>query len=305
MALPISRFLFFDRTIGRRLYLIVLIMALGMLGILAIAAEQARVALLAAKATETRHLVETAHSLVADYQRRARAGRDDRGSRPAAGAGSSVAPALRTGPVFLGQRHGRADADASDLAALVGTNVLDLRDAAGARPFRDMIDIVARQSGGLYRYYWPPGADARLKQSYVAGRRGWNWVIGSGVYVDDVAGDHARALCCGSPPLPPALWCVALAGGRAGRGITRPISAIDRRHAPPGRRRPRGRGAGARTPRRTRRHGGAVAVFKDAYDRVAAAMCVRRTRLPGGKKPGWHWLAMADAIEAEAGQALA
>ena len=74
MKLGASRLPFFDRTIGRRLYLIVLIMALGMVGLLAIAAEEAREALYAAKGTETRHLVETAHSLVADYQRRAALG---------------------------------------------------------------------------------------------------------------------------------------------------------------------------------------------------------------------------------------
>jgi methyl-accepting chemotaxis protein len=69
-----SRSLFFDRTIGRRLYLIVLTMALGVLGILAFSADQTRQALWAAKGTETRHLVETAYSLVADSMARAQAG---------------------------------------------------------------------------------------------------------------------------------------------------------------------------------------------------------------------------------------
>jgi len=45
-----------------------------MLGTLAIAAEEAQSALFAAKGTETRHLVETVHSLVADYQRQAAQG---------------------------------------------------------------------------------------------------------------------------------------------------------------------------------------------------------------------------------------
>ena len=74
MTLPKSRLLFFDRTIGRRLYLIVLIMALGLVGILFIAGQQAHEARWAAKGAETRHLVETAHSLIADYQRRAAIG---------------------------------------------------------------------------------------------------------------------------------------------------------------------------------------------------------------------------------------
>jgi hypothetical protein len=48
-------------------------MALGVLGILAFSADQTRQALWAAKGTETRHLVETAYSLVADFMARAQA----------------------------------------------------------------------------------------------------------------------------------------------------------------------------------------------------------------------------------------
>ena len=105
MTVRTSRLLFFDRTIGRRLYLIVLIMALGVLGILAIAAQQAREALWAAKGAETRHLVETAHSLVADYQRRAALGELTEAAAQQAALARAVTPALRERPVFLGQRH--------------------------------------------------------------------------------------------------------------------------------------------------------------------------------------------------------
>ncbi|MGO9998301.1 MAG: cache domain-containing protein, partial [Acetobacteraceae bacterium] len=155
-----SRLLFFDRTIGRRLYLIVLIMVLGMLGILAIAVRQARDLLFAAQGMETRHLVETAHSLVADFQRRA------------AQCEMPVQAAQQEALARLSRLRYEKDRYfwVNDMAGLMlmhstspqlaGTNVLDTRDAAGARPFKDMIDIVARQDAGLYLYYWPPDATA-------------------------------------------------------------------------------------------------------------------------------------------------
>ena len=97
-----SGFLFFDRTVGRRLYLIVLIMALGVLGILAIAAQQAREAMWTAKGAETRHLVETAHSLVAHHQRRAALGEL---TEAAARQAARVRPALSVLVDWLQQRR--------------------------------------------------------------------------------------------------------------------------------------------------------------------------------------------------------
>jgi methyl-accepting chemotaxis protein len=79
--------LFFDRTVGGRFYLlsgrfypIALAMALDVVGILAISIEQTHEALGAAKGTETRHLVTTAHSLVADFQNRAQSGEMSEGA---------------------------------------------------------------------------------------------------------------------------------------------------------------------------------------------------------------------------------
>ncbi len=151
MKQPISRFLFFDRTIGRRLHLIVLIMVLGVVGILAIAAREANQALWTAKGTETRHLVETAHSLVADYQRRAASGE------------MTETTAQREALADLSRLRYAGDQYfwVNDMAGtmlmhptspqLVGTDVLGFRDAAGAEMFRDMIAIVARQNAGLYQ----------------------------------------------------------------------------------------------------------------------------------------------------------
>ena len=180
------RSLFFDRTIGRRLYLIVLTVALGVLCILGFSAEQTREALWAAKGTETRHLVETAYSLVADAMARAQA--DEMTEQAAQQEALTRLSRLRydKDQYFWVNDMSGAMLMHPTSPKLNGTSVLSMQDAAGAPLFKDMIDIVSSQGGGLYRYYWPPGPTAQLKQSYVKGISGWNWVIGSGVYVGDV-----------------------------------------------------------------------------------------------------------------------
>ena len=226
-------------------------MALGMLGVLAIAAGETREALWAAKGAETRHLVETAHSLVADYQQRAARGRDDRDSGPAGGArppvaasatrrtsisGSTTWPGTMlmhpTSPQLVGHERAR-HARRGRSAAVQGHDRHRLPPGCG-----------------LYRYYWPPNATARLKQSYVKGVSGWNWVIGSGVYVGDVQAAIRGRRAADSPWSPAALHCcgllvlVASAGARHHPADRR----ADRLHAAIGDGRSGGRGAGTGAP---------------------------------------------------------
>ncbi len=71
---------------------------------------------------------------------------------------------------------------------LVGTSITDLKDARGNRIFADMINLVKRQGGGFYRYWWqtPQDQAMREKVSYVVGLPEWGWVVGTGIYIDDV-----------------------------------------------------------------------------------------------------------------------
>ena len=52
----------------------------------------------------------------------------------------------------------------------------------------EFVDTVKRQSAGVVAYDWPkPGATTpQPKMSYVAGFAPWNWVVGTGVYIDDL-----------------------------------------------------------------------------------------------------------------------
>ena len=302
MTLRTSRLPFFDRTIGRRLYLIGLIMALGMLGIVAIAAQQVREALWAAKGTETRHLVETAQSLVADYQRRAVVGElTETAAQQAALIGLARLRYEKDQYFWVNDMTGKMLMH--PIPQLVGTSVLERRDAEGGQPFRDMIDLVSRRGGGLYRYYWPPDATARLKQSYVMGVGGWNWVVGSGVFVDHVAATVRGVVLRIAGAAGVALGLAVVLTVVLGRGITRPVTALTgvmRQLAAgelsaevPAQGRPDELGAMA----------AAVVVFKDHI--VEAGRLAREAGQRDEMKETQAVLvAMADAIESEAGAAL-
>jgi methyl-accepting chemotaxis protein len=72
--------------------------------------------------------------------------------------------------------------------ALDGTNVLGMKDPEGNALFVMFIDTVKRHGSGFVRYHWPkPGRDDPVaKLSYVAGYAPWGWVVGSGIYLDDL-----------------------------------------------------------------------------------------------------------------------
>jgi methyl-accepting chemotaxis protein len=71
---------------------------------------------------------------------------------------------------------------------LEGKDVSDYKDPNGLRLFVAFVDMVKKDGAGYVDYLWPkPGAtDPEPKRSYVKGFAPWGWVMGSGVYVDEV-----------------------------------------------------------------------------------------------------------------------
>lgn len=69
-----------------------------------------------------------------------------------------------------------------------GEDVSDFKDPNGKRLFVAFADAVRANGNGLVDYLWPrPGSAQPVpKLSFVAGFQPWDWVIGTGVYVDDL-----------------------------------------------------------------------------------------------------------------------
>lgn len=73
--------------------------------------------------------------------------------------------------------------------ALEGQNLEQLKDPTGKFIFQEMVKVVKADGEGYVDYYWPkPGAEEPvLKYSHVEGFAPWGWIVGTGVYADDLA----------------------------------------------------------------------------------------------------------------------
>jgi methyl-accepting chemotaxis protein len=114
-----------------------------------------------------------------------------------------------------------------------GNKNYDNKDETGNYFVRDMLEK-AKGGGGFTAYLWPrrPDTPAIQKVAYSLQTPGWNWIVSSGIYVDDVnAANHLNVLRTGGFILLAGLLTTGFAIW-LGRGISRPLvalkSALDR-----------------------------------------------------------------------------
>ncbi|MCP5158129.1 MAG: cache domain-containing protein [Gammaproteobacteria bacterium] len=71
---------------------------------------------------------------------------------------------------------------------LDGKQLSDLKDPTGKLFFKEMTDVVQQAGSGFVHYMWPkPNMTEPVpKLSYVKGFAPWGWIIGTGVYIDDI-----------------------------------------------------------------------------------------------------------------------
>ena len=111
---------------------------------------------------------------------------------------------------------------------LDGKDLSDMKDPTGNRLFSGFVDVVKTQGAGFYSYLWPkPGFDQPVaKISYVKGFAPWGWIVGTGIYLDDVdAVFRQDAMTFGLVCL--AVLVIVLGCSFViGRSVTRPLAKI-------------------------------------------------------------------------------
>ncbi|HSV29231.1 MAG TPA: cache domain-containing protein, partial [Candidatus Omnitrophota bacterium] len=137
---------------------------------------------------KTQQLVEVAHGIVSHYVKEAQAGRLSADDAKAAALGAlkglryagseyfwvnDMTPRMVMHPI-------KPELDGKDLS--------EFKDPAGKKLFVAFVEEVARNKAGFVDYLWPkPGHESPVpKVSYVKGVDAWGWVVGSGIYIDDV-----------------------------------------------------------------------------------------------------------------------
>jgi len=179
-----------------KVLLIVAAAFLGMALLLAISLSSLNTEMLAGRKLKVEQMVQAAHTLVARYEAEARAGRlsEDDAKRAAL----ADLRAMRTGDddYFWVNDLGPVMVMHPLKPELEGKPLDAMKTPAGASLFVDMVDLVKRQGAGFYFYQWPkPGfQDPVDKLSYVKGFAPWGWVIGTGIYLDDVEAAFFRKM---------------------------------------------------------------------------------------------------------------
>jgi methyl-accepting chemotaxis protein len=141
-----------------------------------------------ARQKATRHTVEVAHGIVAWAHGLETSGKLDR----------AAAQALAKGALSKLRYEGSEYFWINDMQprvvmhpikpALDGTDVSGMKDPNGLALFVAFVDKVKRDKEGFVPYLWPkPGQEQPVeKLSFVKGFEPWGWVIGSGIYIDDL-----------------------------------------------------------------------------------------------------------------------
>ena len=70
---------------------------------------------------------------------------------------------------------------------LVGRDLLNMDDGYGGRPIQKLLEAT-RNGGGIVRYYWekPSSQQVASKLGYVEPVLPWGWMLGTGLYLDDI-----------------------------------------------------------------------------------------------------------------------
>jgi len=144
-------------------------------------------AYMSSKETELRHYVDLATSAIAPlYDASADPAADDDTLRQRA---LAVLQKMNFGPdgyYFVYDMHGRSLMHPRE-PDLVGRDLWDLRDPTGSPTIQQLIAAAAR-GGGFVRYLWRRPSTGLLapKLGYVVPLRRWGWMVGTGIYLDDV-----------------------------------------------------------------------------------------------------------------------
>ncbi len=183
-------------SISRRLWLILVVAILMVFTLGALMLKQIHGDLYQAKVQKTQHVVQTASGVLSYYH-----GLETAGTLTREAAQKQALSAVR------GLRYNETDYFwINDLTPVMvmhpanpkleGKNLSAIRDPNGFALFNEMVNIAKAKGAGMVNYLWPkPGAEAPVaKTSYVQLFEPWGWIIGSGVYVDDVQAEFQTQL---------------------------------------------------------------------------------------------------------------
>nr|NMF99677.1 methyl-accepting chemotaxis protein [Aromatoleum toluolicum] len=173
---------------GFRLRLIVVLALLMFAAVLFEAVSSLREVLGEERSSQTKHSVEVVHGILDHFHKRETAGELSR--EDAQKAAMAVIKGLRYGDgeyFFITDMHPRTLMHPIK-PELDGRDMTDTADPKGKRLFVEFVKVVRKDGAGFVDYLWPkPGSsEPQPKVSYVKAFGPWGWIVGTGVYVNDL-----------------------------------------------------------------------------------------------------------------------
>jgi methyl-accepting chemotaxis protein len=175
-------------TVGRKIYALIGLSFIGLLGVAFLDSRELASSLNQQKQIELRHLGDVALGVVKEEHAAAQKG--DVAVADAQKRAMARIAALRYGNndyFWINDMHPRMVMHPIK-PEMNGSDLSTYKDPNAKLLFVDFVNTVKKDGSGFVPYEWPkPGFDKpQPKLSYVVGFAPWNWVIGTGVYIDDL-----------------------------------------------------------------------------------------------------------------------
>jgi methyl-accepting chemotaxis protein len=215
-----------DLRVATKLGLIVAVALMGIASVVALGSTRNRDTLLEQRKLAVRNVIEAAYGILDYHAKRATEGKvSPEQARAEAMAAIGMLRYAGEEYIWINDMH-PAMIMHPIKAEMNGNDLSDFKDPDGTPLFRNAVDIVKRDGGGYIFYRWPkPGFQEPVRKvSYVKGFAPWGWIIGSGVYLDDVDRVARKTLWT---MLPFASVAVIITLGLSviiSRAVTRPLS---------------------------------------------------------------------------------
>jgi methyl-accepting chemotaxis protein len=207
--------------------------AVGFVVLAAVALVQMRATMVADRIAMVRNLSEIARDTVTSVYERGKAGEFDEFAARAMAKEQLRNVRYAKGEYFFIYAQDGTNVLLPPRPEREGTNLMDMKDTNGVPFIRALIDA-AKRGGDVVFYQFPrAGSDVAVdKISYAVGFEPWGWMIGTGIYIDDVDAEfHAIALRFGLIFLVVTAAAVALVVALSrsiGGGIVRLVEVAER-----------------------------------------------------------------------------
>jgi len=171
-----------------RLWFVLILMLSGLVFLSFTSLNQLKTSMLATKSEKTSDLVDTAFSVLEYYFHKEQAGELDRQTAQRMAKKAVAALRYADGNYFWIQDFTPTMLMHPLKPDLDGKPLGKFTDPNGKPLFIEMVKVVRKSGNGEVAYQWPkPGMKKPVdKISHVKGFEPWGWIIGSGIYIDDV-----------------------------------------------------------------------------------------------------------------------